>query len=338
MASVRGFILSHFGKNYLLIFLPFFSILSIVYIIRISILSNQISLSGGEILTLFGFFLPDILFYTLPLSFIAAVTVTLAKLSQDNELIALFSFGMSPGKLIRIFFLPSLLFSILMLTISLYTIPQSTLAYKMFEARKKTEAKLTISPNRLGQKFGEYIVFLGDKIGDVYHDVVLFTTDSKQKRVIIIADEANMENNHSRFSLTLSHGTGDTFLSDRIESVHYDQMKLYNYTKTYVNTAWLGRGWSKIMTSKRDMAYFIYNIFLSLSPLLVLGLIAAFSIVNPRYQRSHTYIIGFGVAFAVYMTASLLRKQGTPWILFAISTLFILLGMILFHYRAKARF
>jgi lipopolysaccharide export system permease protein len=147
-----------------------------------------------------------------------------------------------------------------------------------------------------------------------------------------------MENNRSRFLLTLSHGTGDTFLSDRIESIHYEKMKLYNYTQTHVNTTWLGRGWSKITTNKKDMAYFIYNIFLSLSPLLVLGLIAAFSIINPRYQRLHSYSIGFSVAFAVYIAASLLRKQGTPWILFAISTLFVVIGMILFHYKTKARF
>jgi len=338
MAKVRGFILSHFGKNYLLIFLPFFTILSIVYIIRISILSNKIALNGSEIMSLFGFFLPDILFYTLPLSFIAALTATLVKLSEENELIALFSFGLDPTRLLRIFLFPALLFSILMLILSLHTIPQSTLSYKLFEAHKKTEAKLTIEPDRLGQRFGDYMVFLGEKQGDIYHDVVLFATDQKEKRVIVIADKGRMETNNSRFSLILSNGTGDTFLSDRIESIHYDQMKLYNYTKNTTDVNWLGRGWSQIWTNQRDMAYFIYNIFLSLSPLLVLALIAAFSIINPRYQKPHTYLIGFSIAFTVYAVASLLRKTGTPTLLLLTCVLFLVGGYLLFRKKAQRNF
>jgi len=338
MGRVRGFILSYFSRHYLLIFLPFFSILSIVYIIRISILSQKISLNAGEFLKLFGFFLPDILFYTLPLSFIAAVIVTLTKLSEDNELIALFSFGLTPSKLLRIFALPALLFASLMLILSLYTIPQSTAAYKLFKGKKTAEARLNITPNRLGQKFGDYIIFLGDKQGQRYHDVVLFTTDDKEKRVLIIANEGEMEHNNSQFSLNLYEGTGDTFLSDRIESISYAQLRIYNYARHTVNTAWLNRGWSHIGTSRSDMALFVYNIFLSLSPLLVLGMLVAFSVVNPRYQKSHTYLVSFTMILAIYLTASLLRKEGTPLLLLVASLLFLGCSILFFSKKAKVDF
>jgi len=86
------------------------------------------------------------------------------------------------------------------------------------------------------------------------------------------------------------------------------------------------------------MALFIYNIFLSLSPLLVLGLITAFSIVNPRYQRSGIYLVSFGVAIAVYITASVLRKQGTPLLLLLVSLLFLAAGLFFFRTRTKASF
>ncbi len=338
MGRVRGFILSHLGSHYLLIFLPFFSILSIVYIIRISILSQTISLDAGEFLTLFWFFLPDILFYTLPLSFIAALTVTLTKLSEDNELIALFSFGMTPARLLRIFAFPALLFTLLMLILSLYTIPQSTAAYKHFKYKKTAEARLNIAPNRLGQKFGDYIVFLGNKQGDQYRDVVLFATDNKEKRVLISADTAKIEHNNSQFSLTLHQGTGDTFLSDSIASMQYAQLHVYNYAAHTADTAWLNRGWRDIATNKNDMALFIYNIFLSLSPLLVLGMVIAFSVINPRYQKSHTYLISFGMIMAIYVAASLLRKEGTPLLLLILSLSFLGMSLILFSKKAKADF
>lgn len=338
MGRIRGFILSHFGTHYLLIFLPFFSILSIVYVIRISILSNKISLNAGDILSLYGFFLPDILFYTLPLSFIAALTATLTKLSEDNELIALFSFGMRPAKLLHIFAFPVLLYVSLMLLLSLYIIPQSTAAYKLFESNKMAEAQLTITPNRLGEKFGDYIIFLGDKKGGLYQDVVLFATDNKDKRVLIMADKGEMKHNQGQFSLNLYHGTGDTFLADRIESLTYDQLRIYNYAYNTVDTQWLNRGWSQLSTHPNDMALFVYNLFLSLSPLLVLGIVIAFSIINPRYQSPHTYLISFGMILAIYLSASLLKKEGTPLLLLFVSLLFLAASLFFFSTRSKARF
>lgn len=335
MARVRGFILSHFTKSYLLIFLPFLAILSIIYIIRIASLSSKISLDGYEILELFSFFAPEILFYTIPLSFIAALTATLMRLSEDNELIALFSFGLTPVKLLKIFLLPSFLFTVLMLILSLSSMPKSKLSFKVFEGQKLAEAKLTIAPNKLGQKFGEYIIFIGDKKDDRYRDVVLFATNSKYKRVIFIADEGSIESNSSRFTLNLFNGSGDTFLAKTIESIDYQQMSLYSYPQNKANIARLRRGWSEIGENRKDMALFIYNIFLSLSPLLALGIIAAFSIINPRYERAHVYLVSFGVTISIYAVASFLKKQGTPMLLLLFCTIYVAIGIYLFQKRTR---
>jgi len=330
MGRVRNFILSNFTKNYLLIFLPFFSILSIIYLIRISIMSNKISLDAMEILELFGFFTPDILFYTIPLSFIAALASTFIKLSEDNELIAMFSFGFSSLDLIKIFFFPALLFTILMLTISLYVIPKSTYMYKMFTGKKIAEAKLIVSPNRLGQKFGKYIIFIGSKEGKMYKDVVLFTTDQKEKRVLFMADTGSVESNNSVFSLNLYNGIGDTFLDDSIESIKYEQMSLYSYPKEQADPRNYLYRWSNIWENKRDMALFIYNIFLSISPFLTIGFIASLSIINPRYQKSHIYLVSFAATLFIYLIAIQFKSKGTPALLLISSMIFITVGYIMF--------
>ncbi len=338
MGRVRGFILSHFTKNYLLIFLPFLSILSIIYIIRIAALSSKVSLNGTEVLKLLWFFAPEILFYTIPLSFIAALTATLMKLSEDNELIALFSFGLTPIKLLKVFLLPSILFTTLMLTLSLSSMPKSKLNFKIFEGQKLAEAKLTISPNKLGQKFGEYIIFIGDKKDDRYRDIVLFATDDREKRVIFMAEEGSIESSSSRFALNLYNGSGDTFLSNSIESIDYEQMSIYSYPKNRANLGMLQRGWSKIRENKRDMALFIYSIFISISPFLILAIVAAFSIINPRYQRAHIYLVSFAITMAIYATASFLKKQGTPTILLLFCILYISIGVFLFYRRTRRNF
>jgi len=338
MGRIRGFILAEFGRNYLLVFLPFFSILSIVYLIRISIFSQKVTLHTEEVLRLFSFFLPDILFYTLPLSFVVALTVTMVKLSGENELIALFSFGFKPLHILKTFLLPALLFTLLMLILSLYTIPRSSLAYKLFEHRKMVEAELSISPKQLGQKFGNYIVFLEEKQEDIYRNIVLFATDNRDKRVLLSADRGTIEHNGSQVSLNLYNGTGDTFLPERIETLEYRQMILYNHARSHMDYQWLSRGWSHIQTNKRDMAHFVYYLFLSLSPLLVTGMILAFAIIHPRYQKPRTYLINFAIGTLLYGTASLLRGSGTPLMLLVCVLLFLTAGTLLFMRRTKAHF
>ena len=94
MVSTRGYISLNFTKAFLTIFLPFFLIISLVYLVNISSLTAKIQLSFGELLTLYSYSIPNIIFYTLPLSFIAALANTLSKLSTDNELIALYALGL----------------------------------------------------------------------------------------------------------------------------------------------------------------------------------------------------------------------------------------------------
>ncbi len=338
MGRVRGFILSRFGKHLLLIFLPFFFILSLLYILRISALSQQVTLTMGEFFTMFGYFLPEILFYSLPLSYVASAVLLFMKLSEENELIALFSFGVSPNKLIKVLIPATLLFSVLMLVISLYIMPQNKAKFNQLKTSKMTESKLSITPDRLGQKFGDYIVFVDDKKEDIYKNIVLFASGSGDKRVLIKADAGKIEKEGIEYALVLSKGGGDTFAQDKIESVEFEKMRIYSQVKNRSSSAFSSKGWANIWTNRHNMAQFIYNIFISISPILVLVLIAAFSIINPRYQKENIYLVGFGITIAIYSAASVLKKTGTPLALITIATVFVVMGAIFFHRLVRSRF
>jgi len=338
MGRVRGFILSHFTRSYLLIFLPFLSIMSIVYIIRVASFTEKFSLEGWEIVRLFGFFAPDILFYTIPLSFIAALSVTLAKLSESNELIAIFSFGFTPWSILGTLLPLTISISVFMLLLSIYEIPRGNLEYRVFIGDKIAESKISIMPNQLGQKFGQYIIYTEGKVKDEYQNITLFATNSGDKRVIFMADRASIENRDDSFVLNLHNGTGDTFLSDTIESVEYERMSLFSYPKSSVNIERLQRGWSEIWSNHRDMARLIYDIFISISPLLVFLSIAAFSIINPRYQKSYTYIVASIATISIYSIASFLMKSGTPQHLLGVLIIFLTVGVVLFRKNITSNF
>ena len=120
MVNVRGYISSNFTKGFLTIFLPFFLIISLVYLVKISSLTAKIQITFGELITLYAYSVPDIIFYTLPLSFVAALANVLMKLSQDNELIALYALGLKANKVLRSLLLLGVLFSLLLASISFF--------------------------------------------------------------------------------------------------------------------------------------------------------------------------------------------------------------------------
>lgn len=163
MVSVKRYISSNFTKSFLTIFLPFFLIISLVYLVKISALTAKIQISFAELLTLYSYSIPDIIFYTVPLSFIAALANVLVKLSQDNELIALYSLGLKAKNILHSLLFLGILFSLLLLTISFLAMPLSKQFYKSFKEEKKSEAKLNIMPGKLGQKFGNYYIYVKDK-------------------------------------------------------------------------------------------------------------------------------------------------------------------------------
>ena len=54
MAETRRYLLNTFAKSYLLVFLPFLLIVSLVFLVQISILSSRINLETEELMVFFG--------------------------------------------------------------------------------------------------------------------------------------------------------------------------------------------------------------------------------------------------------------------------------------------
>lgn len=337
MRRVRRFLIEEFTKNFIMIFFPFLSILSIIYVIRIASFSQRINVSAPEMFDLFILFLPDILFYTLPASFVVALGATFLKLSRGNELISLFSYGLSPARILRFFIIPATLFSILLLLLSMIIIPQSTHDFKAMKTKKIADAQLAVEANKLGQKFGKFIFFAKEKHGDKLNDVILFTKTKDNKKIILIANEGKIKNQNGVFRLDLMDGSGDTFMPNSVKSLKYDEMSIYHYTKSKHKANKIQK-WKDISHNKRSMSRFVYNIFISLTPILSLLLIAGLSIINPRYQKSSIYLVSFFVLAIVYTLGSALKESGT-YVSFVISIFsFLAISVWVFYKRVRSTF
>ena len=115
MAKLKEFILNNFTKSFITLFLPFYIIISLIYLVKLSNLSSKVNLDLVDLTTLYLFVMPHIIFATIPLTFIGAVINSLSKLSEDNEVVAIFSLGYSPFNIVKFLIPVAFLFSIFFL-------------------------------------------------------------------------------------------------------------------------------------------------------------------------------------------------------------------------------
>lgn len=329
--SISGYLSKNFQSSFFTIFLPLFFIASLVFIIKISALTASIQISFAEMMYLFGYNLPSILFYTLPISFLVATVMTLLRLSNDNELMALFALGSNAKVILYRFFFIASLFSLILLILSLGLMPKTKQQFKAFKHEKTSQAQININPSKLGQKFGDLFIYIKSKTGDSMKDIVIYKKDAAHSDQLFIAKEASFENKNSLVTLTLNDGSGYTFSQDTLKKINYESMKVYKNLNTEAFTYnSIVQYWLKLSLNPKKKSKIFFFIFASLIPLLSLGIIAAFSIINPRYQKNYAYHILTLTTIGLYSLAIILEKKGDIPMLIAFISLSLILGFYLY--------
>ena len=339
MVNVKGYIASNFTKSFLTIFLPFFLIISLVFLVRIAALTAQIQISFSELLLLYSYSIPEIFFYTLPLSFIAALANLLIKLSQDNELIALYALGLRSKKILRHLLIFGLLFSLLLASISLLAMPLSKQFYRAFKQEKKNDAMLNIVPGKLGQKFGDFYIYVQKKEKEIFHNIVIYNRTKEESEQFFSSQTGHLAQKQGITSLVLNDGYGYTYSKDKMQQAQYQTMEFFDSAqKTKFKFENLKTYWDHFGADTHFMKKILFFIFVSFIPLLSVYLVAAFTMINPRYQKNHSFIVIFVTTLSLYLVASSLQKWGTPYMLLASIIAVGILGQWLFHKRVARYF
>jgi len=339
MVNVKGYISSNFTKAFLTIFLPFFLIMSLGYIVQMSSLTAKIQITFGELVRLYTYSIPDIIFYTLPLSFVAALANVLMKLSQENELIALYALGLKSNTVLRSLLFLGVLFSLLLTSISFLAMPLSIQFFKSFTETKRSEAKLNIVAGKLGQKFGDYYIYIKEKENNTLHDIIIYTRTNRNEEQFFSSKKGKLNKVEDTTSLLLDDGYVYTYTELKLQQAKYKTLELYDTSKKRnFQFEDIIKYWSKAKNDINTMHKVLFFIFVSLIPFLSVYPIASFTMINPRYQRNHSFIVIFVITLLFYIAASYLQKQGSPITLlfFIITVLF--LGKWLFEKRVSKYF
>ncbi len=339
MANLKSYLSNQFSRTFFVVFLPLFFIVTLVYFVRISILTAQIKVDLFELLELYLYFLPSIIFYTLPISFIVSLSTVLVRLSSENELIALYSLGVDSKSIILNYFKLATIFSILLLATSLLAMPMAKQSYNAFKSDKIYDAKLNFTPGSLGQKFGDYYLYIEKQIGSTFQNIIIFSKKDNNNEKIFVAKEGLLVKDASSSSFKLLNGYGYTTNDDNILQIKYSSLSAFDTRdKDAIHFDKIVEYWLKAQNDQETMHRLLFFSFVSLIPILSIFGVAAFSMINPRYQGNSSFSVIIVMIVLLYAFASLLDKMGNIYMLIAGVASVVFGGRWLFKQRVERYF
>ncbi|QOY55746.1 LptF/LptG family permease [Candidatus Sulfurimonas marisnigri] len=308
MYELKKYIRDSLSVIFLSIFIPLFAIASVVFLIKLATYTAVIQLSIWEMAKLFFFIVPELLFYSLPISFFIATTLTLFKLSNDNEIVVLFALGIEPRFILKTLLKPAAILSVILMFNFFILFPHAKILSKNFISYKTSEAKFNLSASEFGHKFGEWLLYIGkENENESYSDVILFNKKQNEE-VLIGAKKAQIINDSGILRLKLSDGEGYSYSKEKFTQIDFKTMFINDTMKTDFRTYktpveyWLKSG-------KNYKKLFIINILLSIFPLISLFLVASIGIVHVRHQKGKVYLYLFLGILVYYALAFGLQSK-----------------------------
>lgn len=294
MKRLQKYIISNLSILFLSIFLPLFTIASVIFLIKLATYTSVIQLTIWEMSKLYFFILPEVLFYTLPVTFFIAATLSVFKLSTENEMVVLFSLGIRPNFIIKTLLKPALLLSALLVFDFFVLFPHATVLSSNFVSYKKSEAQFNLSASEFGHSFGDWLLYVGKNNPDgTYADVFLFNKKKKEE-ILVGAKNAKIINDSGILRLKLTDGEGYSYSNEKFTQINFKTMFINDTMTTDLTTYktplhyWLSNDRKE---SKKKML--ITDILLSVFPVITLFLVASIGIVHIRHQKGRIYLYLF---------------------------------------------
>ena len=331
MDRVSRYLYSNFFQTFLSLFFTLFFLASVIFFIKISQLTKIFSVTFLDLGEAYLYLLPELIVYTLPITFFIAIAMTIFKMSKENETIVLFALTLSPNKIARVFFYLSLGTTLFLLVNAIIFIPISKQLNKNFIEYKKLESKINIKATEFGQKFENWNVFINDVNGSTYKNIVLFSPQTKDaKERFIIAKSAIIEQNGSIVGIRLDNGKLFNLNKEAIDEIQYQSMTMsYKPSTKDIETSSVVEYWSKAKKNKTRAKDLSVNILISFFPLATFLFAISFGVANTRHEKPNIYLHIFLVVLAFYL---LVFKVATSYPFVGTAVLIVLFHLASAYY------
>ena len=342
MSRVNKYLLFNFLGTFASLFSTLFLIMSIVFFIQIARITSYIEISFGELFKLYSFMLPRVLLFVVPIAFFVSLAMTLFRLSKENESIVIFTLGGSPNKIARFFLAFSALLSAALLVVAIVMIPIAAQLNANFIDYKKTVAKLNLKPTQFGQKFSDWMVYVGseseDKNGTMYKNVVMFNPYVEETQRLIIAKNAKITNVAQNVELSLNEGKMYDIRDEIYHQSNFKSMKIRTAQSEEISDVGsIKEYWMDAASSDKRRKDLSTYVLVALFPLASTLFAISLGIVTYRYEKGMVYVGTFGVLFG-YFTLIMLFSSKPALAIPLIFFVFLLAGVLLYKAKITRRY
>ncbi len=135
-------------------------------------------------LKILGFAVPKLLDKIMPLSFLLGLLLVMGRLTADNEIIAMRAAGISLLRILKVFLILGVIFSLFLFIINDKVVPDSHYRYRsqMKNIYSKNISAL-IEPGVFLENFQNYILYVSDKNANKLKNVFIYDIADKQGKI-----------------------------------------------------------------------------------------------------------------------------------------------------------
>lgn len=222
MKILRNYIL----KDFISVFVFSLLILTLVMVMgNLMKISDMVIRKGVNIidaLKIFSFFIPLLLRFTIPLSFLLGVLLVMGRLIADNEIIAIRVAGISLIKILNIFLILGTIFFLLLFILNDRIIPNFHYRYRsQIKNIYSKNISALIEPGVFLENFQNYILYVGDKNENKLKNVFIYEIDAaKGTSKVTFAKHGEFIVEGNTLKIKLEDGFRD-------EAISKDKMELY---------------------------------------------------------------------------------------------------------------
>ena len=337
--KLTQYLYSQLSITFFPIFLGLYFITSIVFLVKIASLTSVITINIFELFTLYSYVIPQILFYTMPISFFISLVITLSKLASEYELTVITSFGLNPLNILKIFFPITLLLSIVLLVVSVGLIPKTKFLTKQFLETKKKEANFNIKASEFGQKFGDWLIYIKSKDDKVFNEVKLFKTEDNKDQ-FILSKSSVLSNDKGNLSFQLNDGKAFYIDGHELNQINFQSMHINDSISsskmgTFITTY---DYWKDRISRNVDIDDLTFFVLTSLFPVLSLFLVITFGYFNPRYEKNRAVSYSLIAVVLYYVLIKSIGDKLLLHALYLIPIIWIILSYILYTRTVKKEY
>ncbi|MCQ9204783.1 MAG: LptF/LptG family permease [Omnitrophica bacterium] len=222
MKILRNYILRDFFSIFIFSLLILSMVMLMGNMMKISDMVIRKGVSITDALKIFSFFVPYLLGFTIPLAFLLGVLLTMGRLIADNEITAIGTAGIAVSRILKVFLILGVIFSLFLFILNDRVIPNFHYRYrKQIKNIYSKNISGLIEPGVFLENFKNYILYVSDKNENKLKNIFIYEVDEKNTTSkVTFAKRGEFIVEGDTLKIKLEDGFRD-------ETISKDKMELY---------------------------------------------------------------------------------------------------------------